>query len=222
MVASPLGAARARRRLTLEEAAARAELDPEAVRSLEESRVYRFESPQAALAATLLYATALGISRREARQLAGLPVGSRLVEALGAWRLAALAALAAACAAVAWFAVVPNLGSDRPAVAAATPSASADVALPQPWEIRVDVYNGTDRGRAATLLANAIAGLAYRVGSVERAPDTGYRQTRVYYPPGAREIAQRLARQLGVGTTALPGGDDPLRLVVIAGADRAG
>jgi hypothetical protein len=30
-------------------------------------------------------------------------------------------------------------------------------------------------------------------------------------------IAERLGDELGVGTTALPGGDDPLRLVVIVG-----
>ena len=96
MVASPLGAARVRRRLSVEEAAVRAELDPEAVRSLEESRVYRFESAEAALAATLVYATALGISRREARQLAGLPVPPRLIEALAPGRLLAAVALVAA------------------------------------------------------------------------------------------------------------------------------
>jgi hypothetical protein len=42
----------------------------------------------------------------------------------------------------------------------------------------------------------------------------------VYYPPGAEGIARRLARELGIGVTALPGGDDPHRLVVIVGRKR--
>lgn len=226
MVASPLGAARVRRRLSVEEAAARADLDPEAVRSLEEARVYRFESAEAALAATLVYATALGVSRREARQLAGLPVSPRLVEVLMPGRLLAAAALAAACAAVGWWLVLPGLRADAPAPTAsplpAEPTASATASLPQPWEIQVDVYSGAGRRTAATLVANEVAALAYRIGTVAKAKDTGYRETRVYFPPGARAIAERLAAQLGVGTTALPGGDDPLRLVVIVGADRAG
>ncbi|MCC6222904.1 MAG: LytR C-terminal domain-containing protein [Thermoleophilia bacterium] len=222
MVASPLGAARVRRRLTVEEAAARAELDPEAVRSLEESRVYRFESAEAALAATLVYATALGISRREARQLAGLPVPPRLVEAASPGRLLAGLAFLAACAAVAWWLVLPGL-HDRPADApalAVRPTASPSASLPQPWEIQVDVYDGTGKRNAATLVANEVAALAYRIGAVERATNIDYRETRVYFPPGGRAIAERLAAKLGVGTTALPGGDDPLRLVVIVGTDR--
>ena len=42
----------------------------------------------------------------------------------------------------------------------------------------------------------------------------------MYYPPGAEAIAGRLADELGVRTAALPGGDDPLRLVVIVGQSR--
>ncbi len=42
--------------------------------------MYRFGSNADALAAALVYATALGISEREARQIAGLPVASRLVD----------------------------------------------------------------------------------------------------------------------------------------------
>lgn len=226
MVASPLGAARVRRRLSVEEAAARADLDPEAVRSLEEARVYRFESAEAALAATLVYATALGVSRREARQLAGLPVSPRLVEVLMPGRLLAAAALAAACAAVGWWLVLPGLRADAPAPTAsplpAEPTASATASLPQPWEIQVDVYSGAGKRTVAARVANEVAALAYRIGTVAKAKEAGYRETRVYFPPGARPIAERLAAQLGVGTIALPGGDDPLRLVVIVGADRAG
>lgn len=224
MVASPLGAARVRRRLTVEEAAERASLDPEAVRSLEESRVYRFESANAALAATLLYATSLGISNREARQLAGLPVRPAAMARTAAGRIAAAVAFLVACAALGWFVILPNLRAEpaaahsRPVERAAAPAAAAN--LPQPWEIQVDVYNGVGKGNAATLMANTVAGLAYRIGTVAAATNTAYRETRVYYPPGAEPIARRLAAQLGIGIAALPGGDDPLRLVVIVGADR--
>ncbi len=73
-ITSPLGAVRMKRRLTLEEAAARARLELDDVRALEENRIYRFPSVDEALAAILVYATALGVSEREARELAGMPV----------------------------------------------------------------------------------------------------------------------------------------------------
>ena len=62
--------------------------------------------------------------------------------------------------------------------------------------------------------------MAYGIGEVRNADRRNYAETRVYYPPGAEAIAQRLAAELGVETTALPGGDDPSRLVVIAGQSR--
>ena len=225
MVASPLGAARVRRRLTIEEAAARADLDPEALRALEENRIYRFESPQAAMTAALVYATALGVSKREARQLAGLPVRPRVVEALSLRRLVAAVGFGCALAALAWFVVVPRLDESRPVTTAqTTPPTTIDeeavASLPQPWEIQVDVLNGTGVGSAATRMANEIAGLAYRIGSVAKADNESYQETRVYYPPGAEAIAERLAAELGVKVAALPSGDDPRRLVVIVGGDQ--
>jgi hypothetical protein len=75
---SPFGAARLSRRLTLEQAAARANMDIEAVKSLEDNCVYRFGSNADALAAALVYAASLRITEREARALAGLQVPSRL------------------------------------------------------------------------------------------------------------------------------------------------
>ncbi|MBD0291901.1 MAG: LytR C-terminal domain-containing protein, partial [Thermoleophilia bacterium] len=95
--------------------------------------------------------------------------------------------------------------------------------LPPPWQVRVDVFNGTRRPNAATRLANEIGGpLAYRIGTVENAERLDYVETRVYYPRGSEELARRLADELGVETAALPGASGtPNRLIVIVGEDRA-
>jgi len=215
---SPLVAARLRRRLTVEEAAARANLDVDAVKSLEESRTYRFPSTTDAIAAAVVYASALGISEREARELAGLPVSS-VVERWSLRRWAIVLGFVTAVAALTIFVLRPQLFPDEPPAPPAparTPAAPA-TPLPERWEVQVDVYNGTRRGNAASGLANELAGLAYRIGEVRNADRRTYRTTRVYYPPGGEAIAERLAEELGVGTTALPGGDDPNRLVVIVG-----
>jgi len=192
------------------------------VKSLEENCMYRFGSNADALAAALVYATALGISEREARQIAGLPVTSRLVDPWSLRRSMAICAFLAALGTLVWFGFRPELGSEAPA--AATPAAAASqatadptAALPEPWEIQVDVYNGTGAGNAAASMANRVAGLAYQIGKVGNAKRDDYRKTLVYYPPGGQEIAGRLAHELGIGTAALPGGDNPNRLVVIVG-----
>jgi len=190
------------------------------VKSLEENCMYRFGSNADALAAALVYATALGISEREARQIAGFPVASRLVETWSLRRSMAICAFLAAVAALTWFGFRPEFGSESPASAAPAASqtpADSTSALPDPWDIQVDVYNGTGTGNAAASMANQVAGLAYQIGKVGNARRDDYRRTLVYYPPGGEEVAARLAKQLGVGTAALPGGDDPNRLVVIVG-----
>ena len=216
MAISPLGAARLSRRLTLEQAAARAHMDVEAVKSLEDNCVYRFGSNADALAAALVYAASLRISEREARQLAGLPVPSR-IDPWSLRRTAAALAFLLACGALVWFVARPELFPATPAAAASAPAPAASAPLPPRWEIRVDVYNGTNTGNAAAGMANQIAGLAYRMGTVGDAKQKNYERTLVYYPPGGEEIAKRLAGELGVGTAALPGGDNPRRLVVIVG-----
>jgi transcriptional regulator with XRE-family HTH domain len=216
---SPLVAARLRRRLTLEEAAARADLDVDAVKSLEESRTYVFPSTAAAIAAAVVYASSLGITPREARELAGLPVHS-LVEKWSLRRWLYVLGFVAAVAALVLFAVRPQIfPSGQPAAAGTptTPRVAAAPPLPEPWEIQVDVYNGSHRGNAAAGVANQVAGLAYRIGDVRNANRKDYAETRVYYPPGADAVAERLARELGIKTAALPGGDNPRRLVVIIG-----
>jgi LytR cell envelope-related transcriptional attenuator len=212
-------AARMRRRLTLEDAAALTSLEVDDIKSLEESRTYRFRSPADAIAATVVYASALGITEREARELAGLPVES-VVER---WSLRRWAIVLGFVIVVAAFLIAALRPQFFPATPAATPEAqvqkpAAAAPLPERWEIQVDVYNGTRRGNAASSLANEIAGLAYGIGDVKDADRRNYAETSVFYPPGGEAVARRLADELGVGITALPGGDDPNRLVVIVGA----
>jgi hypothetical protein len=220
MASSPLGAARLRRRLTIEEAAARAKMDVDSIRSLEENRVWRFNSNADAIASALAYAAALGVSEREARELAGLPVRPRLIEPW--WRRRWLALGSAVTALVVGLALFlqPNLAGDesRAAIPPAAPTMPTPPKLPERWEIQVDVYNGTKVGNAAASVANEVAGLAYRMGEVGNAKRRDYRKTLVYYPPGGESIGRRLASELGVGTAALPSGDDPRRLIVIVGA----
>jgi transcriptional regulator with XRE-family HTH domain len=216
---SPLVAARLRRRLTLEEAAARADLDVDAVKSLEESRTYVFPSTADAIATAVVYASSLGISAREARELAGMPATS-LVEKWSLRRWLYVFAFVAALAALMIFALRPQLFPSSPQPPAASPRPIVSTPLPEPWEIQVDIYNGSGKGNAAASLANQVAGLAYRIGNVRDAKRSDYAETRVYYPPGGEAIAERLALELGVKTAALPGGDDGRRLVVIVGKGR--
>ncbi len=220
---SPLVTARLRRRLTLEEAAALTSLEVDDIKSLEESRTYRFPSTADAIAATVVYASALGITEREARELAGLPIHS-VVERWSLRRWAIVLGFVAVIAAFMVFALRPQVFPAGTPSAPALPIAqqpSAALPLPERWEIQVDVYNGTRQGNAASSLANEIAGLAYGIGEVRNADRRNYAETRVYYPPGAEAIAQRLAVELAVETAALPGGDDPNRLVVIVGLARS-
>jgi LytR cell envelope-related transcriptional attenuator len=214
---SPLVTARLRRRLSLEEAAALTSLDVDEIRSLEESRTYRFQTATDAIAATVVYASALGITEREARELAGLPVES-IVERWSLRRWAIVLGFVAVVAAFMIFVLRPQLLPVEPPPAPTAPVTKPTAApLPERWEIQVDVYNGSRRGNAASSLANEIAGLAYRIGEMRNADRRTYAETSVYYPPGGEAIARRLAGELGVGVTALPGGDDPNRLVVIVG-----
>lgn len=225
---SCLGIARSRRNLTIDEAARRAGLSREAVEALEQSRLYRFPSLQEAVDAAVLYSTALGISKDEARRLAGLPIRERLRTSFSAAGLIAPLALAGAIATLVWFVILPRFDGSEVADPAAGAGASGEVLLPAPAllaplpersEIRVDVLNGSSAGGAARRLADRVAGLAYSVGDVENAPRSDYPETRVYFTPGAGAVAERLGRELGVATQELPGGDQPRRLTVIVGAE---
>lgn len=214
---SALAGARLQRRLTVEEAARRAGLTPDQVEWLEEGRVYRFPSSVHALEATLLLATAYELDHREARKRVGLPVPPRPLGINPAGRLVGVAALSAALMALLAFVLVPVV-SGRPA--GVDPVAAQAASLPKPWQIRVEVLNGAGDITWTRQVASDIQSLAYTVKTVRRADRFDYPTSAVYYSPGGRLVAVRLARQIGVVTKPLPGGSDPNRLVVIVGPRR--
>jgi transcriptional regulator with XRE-family HTH domain len=209
---SPLARARVQRQLTVEQAARRAGLTPEEVGWIEDGRLYRFGASEKATLALLLYATALDISRREARRLAGLP----LLESTSSNRLAVLAGVVATALAVAAVFTLPDVlrragGND----------AVATQNLPAPWKISVVVLNGGGDINYTRRVADRIGSMAYQIKRVARANRFDYPETAVYFPPRGEAIGQRLAKQLGVAARPLPAGKNPRRLVVIAGPPRA-
>ena len=115
----------------MESAAKLARLTPDEVTWLEEGRLYRFPSADSASLALLLYATGLGISRREARRLAGLPIVSR-PRREQVRQIAGMAIGAVVLMAVAGVFVLPGLvRSAKPA--AASPVAASDLPRPGAW-----------------------------------------------------------------------------------------
>jgi transcriptional regulator with XRE-family HTH domain len=215
---SPLASARLHRTLTVEEVAKRAGLTPDQVEWLEEGRVYRFASPDNAIEATLLLATALKINRREARALAGLAPRPSPLDVNPATRFVGVAALSAALMALVAFVLVPGIRG--PQGVPIDPVVAQAASLPKPWEIQVDVLNGAGDINWTRQVASRIQSLAYTVKKVRRADRFDYPQSAVYYAPGGRMIAVRLARQLGIVTRPLPGGSDRDRLIVIVGPQR--
>lgn len=204
---SPLARARVHRKLTVEEAARRAGLHPEEVRWLEDGRVYRFSSSDHALLATLLLASALGIEHREALELAGRPVPPLPPSARR--RIAVVAAFALLVAALVGAFQLGGAGGGR--------TTKPRAALPAPWTVKVVVLNGSGDINATRQLASRIGALGYTIQKVGRADRFNYLQTAVYYAPGGQDYAVRLAKQICAPVKPLPGGDDPRRVVVIAG-----
>jgi transcriptional regulator with XRE-family HTH domain len=209
---SAVAAARLRRRLTLEEAARRSGLPAEEVAWLEEGRLYRFATGDDAVAAAVVYASALGVGPAEACELAGLPPPQRG----HVRRLAVLAALAVSIAGLAAAIVFTGPAHHR---SGATPSRPG-LALPPPWKVRVDVLNGAGDINWTRQVASRVGALGYRLGRVARANRFDYPRTAVYYEPGGQALAVRLARGIGTVTSPLPGGSNPRRLVVIVGPHR--
>ena len=217
---SPLARARVHRQLTVEEAARRADLPPDEVRWLEEGRLYRFPTADRALLAVLLYATALGIEHREALELAGLPVPPKPLTVSPLRRFGAMTAFAAlilaAVLAVAFARTESSARKKAPSAAATAAST-----LPAPWAIKVVVLNGSGDYVWTRTVASHIQAQGYRIAKVGKASSFTYPQTQVYYPPGGQALGLRLAKSLGVPLQPLPGGNDPRRLVVIVGPEKA-
>ena len=212
----PLTSARLRRQLTVEGAAKLARLTPDEVTWLEEGKLYRFPSGDSASLALMLYATGLGISRREARSLAGLPLVARprreQVRQVAGMLIAAIVVVSIGGAFV-----LPGLlhGATKPASAAAPRTD-----LPPTWKVEVDVLNGSGDMNYTRTVADRIGAMAYRIERVTRATRFDYTRTAVYFPPGAEGLGERLAGQLGVQALPLPGGTNTRRLVVIVGPAR--
>jgi transcriptional regulator with XRE-family HTH domain len=216
---SPLARARLGRQLPLREAAAKAGLTEEQVTWLEEGRVYRFATPDDALLALLLYATALGIDHREARGLAGLSVPPKPLQVNPYTRLAVLGGVAAAVVALVAALTLPGRADER-ARAAKAARLAADAKLPRPWQIHVDVRNGSGDINYTRRVASRIGAFGYQVTRVARADRFDYPETAVYYQRGGQKVAERLGRQLQIAAKPLPGGHDARRLVVIVGPPR--
>jgi LytR cell envelope-related transcriptional attenuator/helix-turn-helix protein len=212
---TPLAVARLRRQLTVERAAKLARLTPDEVTWLEEGRLYRFPSSENAVVALLLYATALGIDRREARQLAGLPVLPRPKLEDRKSKTAFGVGIAVVAAMVSAVLLLPGL------VRGSAPAPTTPVVpLPATWKISVDVLNGSGDMNYTRRVASRIGSMAYRIERVSRADRFDYPETAVYFHPGGERIGERLADQLQVTAKPLPGAGSPNRLVVVVGPAR--
>jgi len=209
---SPLASARLQRKLTIDEAARRAGLTPEQIEWLEEGRVYRFPAADDALVAVVLYATAIGIDRDEARGLARLPI-EKQPPRYPRTRIASAAAGVVVLAALA-VTLLGGLGGGS--------KQHASRPLLPTWKLNVDVLNGGGDIYYTRAVASKIGGLGYKIERVAKANRFDYPNTAVYFEPGGELYGARLARQLGVQARPLPGGSNPRRLVVIAGPPRVG
>lgn len=208
---SPLASARLQRKLTVDEAARRSGLTPEQVEWLEAGRVYRFPTADDALVAVVLYATGIGIDHDEARALARLPVLAP-PERKPTGKL-----LGGAAAVMLVMALVITLLTAFGGGEAKKPDAPPMI---PPFKLTVDVLNGSGDIYYTRSLASKIGGLGYRITRVAKANRFDYPQTVVYFEPGGEAYGKRLADELGVEARPLPGGNNPRRLVVIAGPPR--
>ncbi len=215
---SALAAARLRRQLTREEVAERAGLSPEQAEWLEDGRLYRFPTGDDAVRAVLLYATALGVDRREARRMAGLRVRPRPLDWNPAGRITVAACVLVLVAAISVVLAVPHISFGHSSNGASSPKAGAEAkGLLPPWKISVDVLNGSGDINYTRTVANRIGALGYRIERVARASRFTYQRSVVYFPSGGRKIGARLARQLGADLQPLLGSRNDRRLVVAVG-----
>jgi transcriptional regulator with XRE-family HTH domain len=212
---SPLAEARERRDLSIKQVAYRTGLSEQEIEWLEDGRIYRFPSQNAAMLAGIVYATALGIDRWEARRLAGLPMAPGGFRVNARARLIVVAAIAALLSALAVMVISPDLRVARTRTVVPIPNAN----LPKPWQLNVTVLNGSDITWTRTL-ASRIGAMGYTIKHVGKADRFDYRTSSVFYGPGGRAVGLRLAHQLAVEAKPAPG-LKPNQLLVIAGARTA-
>jgi transcriptional regulator with XRE-family HTH domain len=197
---SPLAQARERHGLSITQVAYRTGLPEEQIEWLEDGRLYRFPSQNQAILAAIVYATAVGIDRFEARRLAGLPVtGTVRVNAKA--RLIVVGAVAALLSAFAVMVVVPNMRVTQTRTVEAIPNAN----LVPPWKLHVTVENGNGDITWTRTLASRVGAMGYTVAKVGRADRFDYPRSTVYYGPGGHDVGVRLARQLAVTAEEAPG-----------------
>lgn len=197
---SPLAQARERHGLSVTQVAYRTGLPEEQIEWLEDGRLYRFPSQNQAILAAIVYATAVGIDRFEARRLAGLPMtGTVRVNARA--RLIVVGAVAALLSAFAVMVVAPNLRVTQTRTVEAIPNAN----LVPPWKLHVTVENGNGDITWTRTLASRVGAMGYTVAKVGRADRFDYPRSTVYYGPGGNDVGVRLARQLAVTAEEAPG-----------------
>jgi len=207
---SPLAEARERHDLSIKQVAYRSGLREEEIQWLEEGRIYRFPSQNQAILAAILYASAVGIDRYEARRLAGLPlVGISRVNARA--RLIVVGPVAALLSALVVMMLVPNLRLTQTRTVEAIPNAN----LLPPWKLQVTVENGNGDISWTRTLATRIGAMGYTIAKVGRADRFDYPSSTVYYGPGGSGVGTRLARQLSVTAQEAPGLTKEQLLVVV-------
>jgi transcriptional regulator with XRE-family HTH domain len=215
---SPLADAREHHGLTPAQVAYRTGLSVEEIEWLEEGRLYRFPSQNKAILAAVVYATAIGIDRFEARKLAGLPVtGISRVNARA--RLVVVGAVAALLSALAVMVLTPNLRltQTRTRIVEAIPNAN----LVPPWKLQVTVENGSGDISWTRTVASRIGAMGYTIAHVGRADRFDYAKSTVYYGAGGSGVGVRLARQLDVGAQQSPA-LGPRELLVVVGPKTIG
>lgn len=197
---SPLAEAREHHDLSIKQVAYRSGLREEEIQWLEEGRIYRFPSQNQAILAAILYASAVGIDRYEARRLAGLPlVGISRVNARA--RLIVVGAVAALLSALTVMMLVPNIRLTQTRTVEAIPNAN----LLPPWKLKVTVENGNGDISWTRQLASRIGAMGYTISKVGRADRFDYPASTVYYGAGGSGVGTRLARQLSVTAQQAPG-----------------
>jgi len=207
---SPLADARERHGLSITQVAYRTGLSEQEIEWLEEGRLYRFPSQNQAVLSAVVYATAVGIDRSEARRLAGLPVSST-VRVNAKVRFIVVGAMAALLSALAVMVLTPNLRITRTRTVEAIPNAN----LVPPWKLQVTVENGIGDITWTREVASRIGAMGYTIAKVGRADRFDYPSSTVYYGTGGKEVGVRLARQLGVDVQQAPGLADRQLLVIV-------